>query len=194
MVILAAGASSRMGYPKQLLPWKETTLLGYAIEQGVNSNADSIFVVLGANFKSITDKIDNHKITIIENSNWSLGMGSSIACAMEYIKRKNIHFNAILFTLVDQPLIEFNHFNILINSFLINNNNIIATQIKSRAGVPAIFGLSYFKALSNLNKDIGAKEIIAANMNDVLMVKTENLNVDIDTKISYKILYDKYGK
>lgn len=194
LVILAAGESTRMGSIKQLLPWKSTTLLGQAIQQGLFSIADSVFVVLGAHYNKIVDTIMDHRITIIENKDWSSGMGSSIACAMKFIERNDIHFDAVLISLSDQPFIEYKYFNKLINSFLKNNKNIAATQTKSRAGVPSIFGLDYFKALSELKNDIGAREIIATNLNDVFIERTGDLNIDIDTENSYKTLYNKYGR
>ena len=194
MVVLAAGESTRMGSPKQLLPWKNTTLLGHTIEQGLASNVDSVFVVLGAYSKAISEEIGKYNITIVENKNWTLGMGSSIACAMEYVERNNLFFNAVLIALSDQPLIDLKYYNKLINSFLNNDKNIIASQLKSRAGVPAIFGYNYFNDMSKLNKDIGARTIIATHINDVHVVNPEDLYPDIDTEDDYKTLYNKYGK
>lgn len=194
MVILAAGESTRMGSPKQLFPWKNTTLLGNTIEQGLASNVDSVFVVLGAYSKAISEKINKYNITILDNKNWTLGMGSSIACAMDYIERNNLYFDAVLIALSDQPLIDLKYYNQLNNSFINNNKNIIASQLKSRVGVPAIFGNNYIKRLSKLNKDIGARTIIATNIDDVYVVNLGDLNPDIDTEDDYKTLYNKYGK
>lgn len=194
MIILAAGESIRMGSTKQLLPWKDTTLLGHTIEQGLASDVDSVFVVLGANYNTIFETIKRHRITIIENSNWSLGMGSSIACAIEFIKINDIHFDAFLIVLSDQPFIGYKYFNKLINSFINIKKNIVATQINNRVGAPSIFSLDYFKVLSELKNDIGAREIIAANIDDVYIVETEDLKIDIDTEESYKALYNQYGK
>ena len=193
-VILAAGESARMGSIKQLLPWKDTTLLEHVINQGVASNVASVFVVLGANYDRIIDTITNSKITVIKNRNWSSGMGSSIACAIDYIKKNNLYFDAILIALADQPLIEFKYFNKLVNRFVDTDKNIVATLTKNKPGVPSIFGKEYFKILSELKNDIGAREIINSHINDVYIEKAGGLNIDIDTKDTYKILYNKYGK
>jgi len=93
MVILAAGAASRMQAIKQLLPWKKTTLLGNAIEQGLQSNVDKVYVVLGANASKIKKQILNYPIQIIEHKNWQLGIGSSIACAINYFNENNLNYN-----------------------------------------------------------------------------------------------------
>src|SRR5680860_1232621 len=79
IVILAAGASSRMGQAKQLLPWEDTTLLGNAIRKAKASDANSVIVVLGANAESIRMEISESQIIIIENPIWASGLGTSIA-------------------------------------------------------------------------------------------------------------------
>ena len=129
MIILAAGESKRMEDTKQLLPWKNTTLLGYAIEQGLVSDVDSVFVILGADSKSILNKIDQTDIVIINNQNWQKGMGTSIACTMHYFKKESLKFTAVLIALIDQPLLDFKHYNKLIYYYLNSNKNIISTKI-----------------------------------------------------------------
>jgi len=193
MVILAAGESKRMRTIKQVLPWKKTTLLGHIIDEGLNSNIDEVFVVLGANSESILKKIDPTNITIIKNRNWQEGMGTSIACAMHYFTNKSLHFDAALIALSDQPLIDSKHFNMLISNLFDDNINIVATQIKNRIGVPAVFDSKYFDALSKLNKDYGARKILSSSSDDILSINTEERTADIDTMEAYRFLYDKYG-
>jgi len=193
MVILAAGESKRMRTIKQVLPWKKTTLLGHIIDEGLNSNIDEVFVVLGANSESILKKIDPTNITIIKNRNWQEGMGTSIACAMHYFTNKSLHFDAALIALSDQPLIDSKHFNMLISNLFDDNINIVATQIKNRIGVPAVFDSKYFDALSKLNKDYGARKILSSSSDDILSINIEERTADIDTMEAYRFLYDKYG-
>ena len=106
MIILAAGESKRMDAIKQLLPWKNTTLLGHTSKQGLVSDVDSVFVILGADSKSILNKIDQTDIVFIDNQNWQKGMGTSITCAMHYFKKKSLNFDAVLIALIDQPYHE----------------------------------------------------------------------------------------
>jgi len=194
MIILAAGESKRLGAIKQNLPWKKTTLLGHAIEQGLSSIAEAVFVVLGSNAETIINEIDQTKITIVKNSNWQKGMGTSIACAMYYLHKKSLHFDAVLIALVDQPLIDTIHYNNLIYSLFNNNINLIATQINKRAGVPAIFASKYFTALSKLDKDYGARNILRNNQNDIQTLNIGDRIIDIDTLEAYKYFYERYGK
>ena len=193
MIILAAGESNRMGAIKQNLPWKNTTLLGHAIEQGAASKIDQVFVVVGANAKSVINKISNYDITIIRNGNWQKGMGTSIACAMQNFDEKSLHFDAVIIALSDQPLIDTKHYNILIDSLFKNNKTIISTQINNRAGVPAIFASKHFNALSKLDKDYGARKILSSNSEDILSINIGDNTIDIDTMDTYKSLFETVG-
>ncbi|WP_117883564.1 nucleotidyltransferase family protein [Aureibaculum luteum] len=194
IVILAAGASSRMKSIKQLLPWKKTTLLGNAIQQGLLANVITVYVVLGANSEVIRPEIKDFNIEIIENESWELGMGKSIACAMNFINNSPTQFDGILITLADQPLLMASHYNKMIGKFTENSTKIIATKQDTTIGVPAIFSRKHVKQLVSLNEDKGAKAVIKKNMDDVLLVDTNGITVDADTMNNYKELYEKYGR
>ena len=193
IIILAAGQSKRMGTLKQNLPWKRTTLLGHAIEQGINSIADHVFVVLSSNSKAIINKTDSGNITTISNPDWESGMGTSIARAMHYLDKNSLYFDAVLIALSDQPLIEYKHYNNLINSLFKNNKTIAATQFDNRAGVPAIFSSQYFSLLSKLHKDHGARKILSKHEEEIQILNIDNKIIDLDTMDAYKHLYKKYG-
>jgi molybdenum cofactor cytidylyltransferase len=182
LIILAAGSSKRMKAVKQLLPWRNTTLLEHVIETGVN--------FLGANYKNIEEQIDSANVTLINNPRWEEGMGTSISCSLAYLNTKSLIFDAILIALCDQPLIDVTYFNKLINNFIDKNINIVSSNL----GVPAIFGLKYFKSLTELDQDIGARKIISSNKDDLFVVQEEKKLVDIDTEKDYNELFRKYGK
>lgn len=160
ILILAAGSSSRMGQPKQLLPWKDTTLLGNAIRNATTSTAKAIYVVLGANAKRIQKEIVDGEIEVIENPDWQHGIGSSIGIGMKMLLKKDNDFDGILIMLADQPLIDKDYLNLMITSFYSQREHIIATAYKNRAGVPALFYKAYFNELADLKNDFGAKEQI----------------------------------
>ncbi|AXT21166.1 nucleotidyltransferase family protein [Flavobacteriaceae bacterium AU392] len=188
ILILAAGASNRMGIPKQLLPWKHTTLLEHTIETVLELNIEHTFVVLGANIKLMSSKIKSYPIEIIHNINWQNGLGSSIASGAKYIRSLKKTFDGILIVLADQPFIDVTHLNTLIESFLNKKHKIITTSYnKYKEGVPAIFDAVYFKELSNLNNDFGAKELIENEKTNSVMISEDKLT-DIDTKDDYNRL------
>lgn len=192
-VILAAGESKRMHGVKQLLPWKGSTLLGYTIEQVLESDTDQVYVVLGANKDIILKEIDTSRITVIINDDWALGMGTSIAAAMNYFKTGQLDFDGALMALVDQPLLDVKHYNYLINKY-IGTKYIIATSYGSGRGVPAIFDKSYFDELIVLSSDKGAKNIILKYENKVLAVDAGHRTIDLDTRETYLQYYEQYGK
>ena len=193
IVVLAAGASSRMGDTKQLLPWRDTTLLGQALKTAKDSAADSVTLVLGANAEEIRKGIPEKQIDITVNSRWQSGLGSSIACGMKFLLEKNKALKGILIMLADQPLIDTAYLNTMIAEFGKVGKQIIATSYKRRAGVPAIFGPPYFQSLKQLEDDFGAKHIIDSNPDQVLVLEPGDKTVDIDTKSEYKNLITKYS-
>ena len=86
IVILAAGASKRMGEPKQLLKWGDTTLINHAINTAVAVNSKEILLVLGAHYELIEKSIENSEVTILNNLHWEKGLGKSIAFAIDYLQ------------------------------------------------------------------------------------------------------------
>lgn len=188
VLILAAGASSRMGRTKQLLPWKDTTLLGNAIRNAKASDVGCVAVVLGANAASIQKEIPKNNVEIVENAEWQYGLGSSIACGMKFLLETYPKTKAILTMLADQPLIDAGYLNTMIAAFNQNGKRIIATAYKNRAGVPALFPESYFEKLATLEDDFGARNIINGPYKKVLILDPGRKNLDIDTKSDYENL------
>ena len=192
VVILAAGASTRMRTPKQLLKWNSSTLIEHTIKTALNSSAKEIIVVLGANFESIISKIEQYPITILNNEAWKVGLGKSLAFGINYIKQSNKNFNACLVTLADQPFIDAEFLNTLINEFQPNKKQIIATSYNNeKQGVPVIFDEFYFDELLKLNDDSGAKQLLNKYKSSLKTFKPDIENVDLDTKSDYETLYKK---
>ena len=191
-VIVAAGASSRMSAIKQLLPWKNTTMLGYVIKQLKEAGADHIFVVLGAHEKEILNKIDTTKISIIHNQDWSQGMGTSIAKTITYFKDQQLEFDGLLIAACDQPLIKLMHYKKLINS-CINEGRIVATSYNEGLGIPVVFDKIYFKELSTLKNDVGAKSIVKNHLDRLIQIDAPEAAIDLDTKEKYELYFHTHG-
>jgi molybdenum cofactor cytidylyltransferase len=194
ILILAAGESKRMQGIKQLLPWKNTTLLGNAIEQAVESKGNAIYVVLGANSNKISPTIEHYKVSIIENKNWKNGIGKSIACGVNFLRENQLKYDAILIMLADQPLISSSYYNLLIDEYSQNEAKIIASDTNNKPSVPAIFDSAYFDNLAQLNEDKGAKEILIAAQEEVYILRSNASLTDIDTSSSYENSYNSFGK
>ncbi|WP_298552892.1 nucleotidyltransferase family protein [uncultured Algibacter sp.] len=189
IVILAAGASKRMGSPKQLLKWGNDTLLNHAIKTVLEIDAYEVIVVLGANHKLIEAGVKHRSITILNNEDWDLGLGKSIACATEYVLKSKPQVEGILITLADQPLIDSHYLNDIMTHFYQDLNQIIATSYDNNKGVPVLFGKVYFQELSNLTGDNGAKQLLKTHESCVKTFKPPVKNVDLDSKEDYEKLY-----
>lgn len=192
-IILAAGESKRMNGIKQLLPWKDATLLGHAITQSLQSNTNEVFVVLGANKGKILKEVDTGRVKLIINDDWKLGMGTSIAAAIRFFRTNQLDFDGILIGLIDQPLLDVKHYNLLIDKY-ITSKYIIASSYESRYGVPAVFDKIHFDELENLESDKGAKEIINRHKKELIVVDSEGKTIDLDDAKTYLKYYDTYGK
>jgi len=192
-IILAAGESKRMDGIKQLLPWKDSTLLEHAITQSLQSFTSEVYVVLGANTDMILNKVDTSKVNIIINDDWSLGMGTSITAAIRFFRTNQLDFDGILIRLIDQPLLDVKYYNLLINKY-INSKHIIASSYKSGYGVPAVFDKIYFDELLVLKSEKGAKGVINRHKKELIVVDSEGRTFDMDDRQTYLKYYDKYGK
>jgi molybdenum cofactor cytidylyltransferase len=191
--MLAAGSSSRMGFPKQLLKWKNTTLLQHAIHTVKQINQDGILLVLGAHFDEITSQIDTSETTVVYNENWEKGLGNSIAFGVNFIKESLPNIESVLILLADQPLIDTNFLNEMIKTHLLNPDNVICTQyVNNKLGVPAIFNKTDFEDLSQLNHDKGAREILNKQSEHILYFDGTYLISDIDTMEDYETLYKRF--
>jgi len=189
ILILAAGESKRMGTPKQLLKWKNTTLLGHTIQVSETLNLKT-FVVLGANFEEIKNSISSRSIQILNHENWKNGLGSSIAFGVGYIFKNELDIEAILIVLADQPLINSEYLNSMISVFEKGKNQIIASSYKDgKKGVPVLFDKIYFKELAQLSNDKGAKRLIEKYTDKVVLLNAESMVSDIDTLEDYNGLY-----
>lgn len=190
ILILAAGESKRMGTPKQLLKWGKSTLLNHSITQAVNSKADSVFVVLGANFDTIKDSIDTDDVTVLKYADWKLGMGNSIAFGIQKIW--SLAFDGVTLMLVDQPQIDTSFLNKLILEFQQSEKPIIATGYKNGAGVPAVFDKTYFEQLVSLSGKKGGRLLINNNLSNATLITSIDNIADIDTMEAYEKLNQQY--
>lgn len=192
IILLAAGVSSRIGEPKQLLPWGEQTLIEHQIQMLMQAGK-SVIVVLGAYADLIFPVIQKYPVIIVVNENWKSGMASSVACGIKEIERLELTAEAVLITLVDQPLIPFIHFEAILNAFEEGYQQIIAsTSAEGWQGVPALFDRCYFNKLQNLQGEKGAKTIIQQYPDKVRSLLCNEIIKDVDTLESYRELYQNH--
>lgn len=189
ILILAAGASTRMGgETKQLLPWGETTLLGHAIQQA-NQVSETVVVVLGAKANDIRKSNPGQAETVV-NTDWEKGMGGSISVGVRYLLEKGNNVDAILIMLGDQPFLDAPYLKKLMRKFEQGEHKIVATSYGKKWGVPAIFDGSLATELAALNQDFGARHIIEKYRAGAKAISPKGKENDIDTLEVYYQLID----
>ncbi|MFQ3296382.1 MAG: molybdenum cofactor cytidylyltransferase [Polaribacter sp.] len=180
VLVLAAGTSSRMKTPKQLVKIGTNFLLETVLSKAKTINKKDVFCVLGANEALIKQEISASDICFIYNPNFNEGLSSSIVSGISALEMKRKNYDAVFVLLGDQPAIEKTHLKAMIALFSENESKIIASNYGEKFGVPAIFPKRYFSKLKKLSGDFGAKDILNKNKNVIALRKQTNF-IDIDT-------------
>lgn len=182
IVIIAAGNSSRLGQPKQLVPFRGKTLLQRCIDLAENITTQ-ITCVLGYQADSFKNSVESTKTKFIINKNWHQGMGTSISIGVDSYKQ----LDGLMVILCDQYLIDLADLRKLVSQWKKEPSKIIASQyfdIKKEQfieGAPAVFPSKYFDQLLAL-KEKGARDLIKNNSADVVKILLKNAAIDLDTK------------
>jgi molybdenum cofactor cytidylyltransferase len=172
-VILAAGASTRLGQPKQLITIYGETLLARTIRIARECGVDEVFVVLGANAEALQAQAQT--ATIFENPLWQQGMATSVCAGIAAASA----YDAALLLTCDQPTVTPFHLVLLMTQA--EEKGIAASAYAGRTGVPAIFPQKYFPELMALEGDSGARHLLRTHAEDVVEVPLENGELDLDT-------------
>lgn len=187
-IVLAAGSSSRMGTAKQLLRVGSTTLLRRSVEQAIASNVRATFVVVGAEAEKMREELRELPLTIVDNSRWPEGLGTSIATAIAAVEREVPPFDAVVLLTCDQPHVSGSTIDRLIATHGAAAAPLVAAAYAETIGIPALFARKYFGALRELPANRGAKEILMHHRDDVVPVEFEAAAVDVDTPADYERL------
>lgn len=149
-VILAAGSSSRMGFPKQLAEVKDKPLLQAIIDK-VNINFDNSSVVLGSENEIISEKIDFKNSNILINENWPEGITSSIRTALFFYQNQK-EINNIIFFLGDQPEVEVEVIDSLNNDDH-DGSKVLVPQYRYKLGFPILIPRIFWTKLELITED-----------------------------------------
>ena len=185
LILLAAGASTRMGRPKQLLPmYGNRPLLRHVVESALSEPVSPIIVVLGANAAAIAPCLDGLAVTIVVNTDWAEGMGSSLRCGLEALIATAPPVQNVIVTLADQPDLPAGHFVRLIETQRTAAQPIIASECEGVRGPPVLFTAQFFPALCALRGDTGARALLREHAHEVAAVALPAAR-DLDTPADY---------
>ena len=181
-VVLAAGESSRLGRPKQLVLHEGIPLVVRAARTALATGADPVVVVLGASAAAVRATLSAIPVTPVENPQWSHGIGTSVATGVKAILSRTPSVAAILVTLADQPLVSDAALGRLIEGWAESERcSMAAAAYAKTIGVPAVFGRAHFDALCSLPPAAGAARLLRQMNARVRRVAMPEAAVDIDT-------------
>lgn len=187
VMILAAGRSSRLGSPKQLLTYRDKTLLQTAIDSARQITSEHVIVVLGANKELIRSKIEDKDILVTENINWETGISSSIKCGLNALATLP-EIDTIILMVCDQPFADSAVLQKLIDAQKETGKAIIGCSYEGTHGTPALFHSSLFPDLMDLEGDSGAKKLFEKYQSQSFFVPFNKGGIDIDTSEDYQKL------
>lgn len=189
VIILAAGASRRMGRPKQLLAFRGKNLLQHIVDEALGFT-DRVVVVLGANHEEIAAQIMPGAASVIINDHWEHGMSTSVRCGLDALD--NSDATAAVFLTCDQPFVTAGLLRQMADTHKNTGKPIVACRYAETLGVPVLFHQSVFVHLSGLQGDAGAKKIVMQFSELVATVDFPEGQFDVDTPEDYdKILTSK---
>ena len=147
-----------------------------------------MIVVLGANAEFLEKEIEDKKIHISVNKEWSEGMASSVRCGINTLMQIAPVVESVIIMVCDQPFVSSSLLNDLIVTRRETGKPIVTCQYETTIGPPALFHKTIFSELLQLKGDAGARKIIEQRRNEVATVLFSKGIIDIDTEDDYKAL------
>jgi molybdenum cofactor cytidylyltransferase len=194
IVVLAGGQSSRLGSPKQLLPYKESTLIRHAATVALAANCGPVLIVTGSNEDAVTKAIEGLGVVVSTNQGWKEGMAASLRVGLKAMVERFPETDGIIFMVCDQPFVTKSLLLCLIETQQTTGKAVTACSYLDKKGTPALFHSSFFEKLMELKGDKGARMLIAAHPDEVADVPFEEGAIDIDTVDDYKRLLNGLNK
>ena len=190
-IILAAGASTRFGRPKQLLCLKGKYMIEWVLDAALSSRLDRIVLVLGDSHKKVLEalgqKLQHPKLTIEINPEFHRGQSHSLRAGLSKVKDG---FAAVMFLLGDQPMINSAIINLLLETYQSAGKDICVPTYRGKRKNPTIFGHRLYGKLMEIKGDKGARELIDQNPDQVSIVDLDDplIFLDIDTPQDFENL------
>jgi molybdenum cofactor cytidylyltransferase len=183
-VILAAGESKRMGFPKMLLPFNGSTMLECVINSVSQSKIDKVIIVLGAEKESLIQLAEKLKIEYCYNENYKEGMLSSVQCGFRKLPED---CTACIVFQGDQPLINSDVIDTIIEAYRASDKGIVIPVFNKKRGHPVLIDIKYRHNITALNPAKGLRSLASVFSEDVLEVETHEPGIlrDFDTYQQY---------
>ena len=185
VIILAAGSSSRLGQPKQLLDFNGKNFIQNTIQEAIAFAGKATVVVTGANSDAVDKFLFTAEVMVCHNPHWELGMGVSIKTGLKHLLDTYPEMERCVFTVCDQPYVTAEIFRSLDNQQISTGKGIVASAYSGIYGVPVMFTKPYFEKLLLLKGQEGARKLLSKFIDDVASVPFDKGAIDIDTLEDY---------
>ncbi len=193
-LILAAGSSSRMGQPKQMLDINGEKLLVRTARATLEAGLKNVMVVIGHEEEGHRKILAGLPLEKIYNPSWKKGMGSSLKRGLAHLLSNHPSVDAVIILVCDQPMLSGDVILSLIRQYEQTRKPIVASRYSNMPGVPVLFDQTYFRKLSMIADDEGAKKIILQHPSDVVTVDFPGGDIDLDTMEDYHAFRAKSKK
>ncbi len=186
-IILAAGASVRMGKTKQLLPLGGGILLERVLNEALKSDLDQVALVLGHQsdeIRLVLKHILQHpKLNVVENLQYEQGISTSIRAGLTAVA----NYGHVMFLLADMPYIKSNLINLLLRQYLASCLPIGVIEVNEKRSHPVIFSRQIYNELQQLRGDVGARSLLSKYSDKLCLVAPDEFydDRDIDTEDEY---------
>jgi len=188
VVILAAGASTRLGEPKQQLLFQGKTLLQRAVQAAVEAGCAPVVVVLGARAEMLEPELKEMPVTVVQNPDWEEGMASSIRRGLQGLLLIKPELTDCILMVCDQPFVDAEVLRKLVQTKQDGISGIVASAYNETVGTPVLFDKFYFPELLALQGQEGAKKLVLKHRQVVTSLAFPAGAVDIDTAADYAAL------
>lgn len=184
-VVLAAGKSSRLGQPKQLLKFGPDTLLRRTLRAVIDTpKVHEVIVVLGANAEAIRPTIDETAAVVILNPDWAEGLSTSVRAGLQAARSRNPDLGSVLFTLADQPNLTPAALTRLIDTGVSSSGEtkLVAAAYEGHPGAPCWVDSALFPQIETLRGDRGLRPLFRSlSPPQLKQIQLPELATDIDT-------------
>lgn len=183
-VVLAAGGSTRMGRPKQSLPFRGKTILETVVDTALRSSLSRVVVVLGHRAAELSALLADRPVDLVTNADYPKGQSTSTRLGLQAVKEQA---DAVLFLLGDQPLVALATIESLLDAYRQQPVPVIQPLYDGRRGNPVLFGREVFPYFASLVGDQGARSLFKVFGDRVRRIPVPDpyIHFDIDTAADF---------
>ena len=184
-VVLAAGESKRMGKPKMLLPFGESTILEIVIRSLLAADFPNVLVVLGAESTRLSELLRDYPVQTVYNPNYSQGMLSSVQAGFAALPSL---LRSVLVVLGDQPMLSGSTLARLMAASQTSPDSIVLPVYQGRRGHPLLIPAKYRSEISTLSHTIGLRQLLQRHPDAVEEIPVDSPEIlqDIDDPQAYQ--------